>query len=106
MCERVNMNSTDLDDTSEDNFRCLYCKEDYFLNNESKCVLTAECGDNYYGEVKTRTCNLCDNSCKGCTGPDNYFCHQCKEEYSFTSSGSCKLLKCNNDEYFDLNQNC
>ena len=106
VCDRINMNTEDLENVTEENFKCLHCKKYYFLNSENKCVISSKCGFNHYGETKTRTCNICSTPCLGCTGPDHFSCEQCNDNYYITPKGSCETSKCDTDQYMDKDLAC
>ena len=41
-------------DPSPDNFHCLFCLPNYFLNSESICVSGGECGAGTYPDIKAK----------------------------------------------------
>ena len=100
------MNAEDQESLSEENFKCLYCDQYYFLNSENKCVISSKCGFNYYGETKIRTCISCSTACLGCTGPDQFSCEQCNDNYFITPKGSCETCICDTNEYMNEELTC
>ena len=104
-CERINFSSPY--DLSSSNFKCLSCESNYFLNITNNCITETECGIDYYPERANMTCSLCNIACIGCTGPDNFGCILCIQKYFSTPHGTCELILCNKDQYFDHNTlNC
>ena len=103
VCERINF--TNPYNISPDNFMCRECEGNYFLNTAKLCVQSGECGIKYYPEFTTRTCNLCNQACLGCTCSTNQCCLECQSNSYLTEIGSCELIICPIDEYLDENKN-
>ena len=104
VCERINF--TNPYNISPDNFMCRECEGNYFLNTAKLCVQSGECGIKYYPEFTTRTCNLCNQACLGCTCSTNQCCLECQSNSYLTEIGSCELIICPIDEYLDENKKC
>ena len=75
--------------------------ENYFMNSEKVCVGGSECGENNYPALESRSCEPCNEVCKGCTGPMNTDCRQCADRYSLSNIAACEKIICKNDEYFE-----
>ena len=73
----------------------------YFLNNTNKCVEEIDCGENYYPERANMKCTLCDIACLGCSSGGNLGCILCHQKYTLTPIGTCELILCPLDEYYD-----
>ena len=68
---------------------------------------STECGGiEYFPNGESRTCDLCNIACKGCSGPTEFDCLICNENYVPTSKGNCIPFTCNADEYQDQNKKC
>ena len=75
--------------------------ENYFLNYRKVCVPGGECGENTYPEIESRTCELCNEACIGCFGPENTDCRACADKYLLNSKLVCEEIVCQGDEYLE-----
>ena len=98
-CERINF-LVPLD-ISPEYFICSMCMLNYFLNSKEICVEGSKCGENNYPELETRTCDPCNEACKGCFGSENTDCRTCADKYSLSNILSCEKIVCQSDEYLE-----
>ena len=70
---------------------------------DSHCM--EECDLLHYLNIETRTCDLCNLSCKGCIGPTNLDCLQCDALYVFNNKGVCEQIACQDGQYLDIHRN-
>ena len=97
-CTRTNF--TNMADETPENFICLECENNYFLNQKQICVAGNDCGETNYPELLTKTCKLCNEVCQGCNGPLESDCISCHKDYVFYQ-GICQTFSCQSDEYLD-----
>lgn len=55
---------------------CQQCKNNFFLNNTIECLSICPVGK--FASLITKTCDLCDISCKQCSGNKQNECLECK----------------------------
>ena len=90
-----------LDETksNETHHNCKRCKENYypspFLN--TSCFTNDEKKENWYFNTTLLAFDLCDDSCKSCSGPNNNQCLTCKTNL-FLYNNKC-LEKCPNGTF-------
>ena len=85
------------------NFICIKCKEDYFVNEKGKCEI---CDKGYFKGLKTNKCFKCSDTSQG--GIDNCFfcssdgvkvtCEQCFQGYVLRTNDNTCLQIFNNKE--------
>ena len=77
---------------------CLSCYTGtYLLTFNNTCI---SCNVNgYYQDTSTQTCEVCEASCKTCSGPDSSNCLSCHSgKYLLAQNSSC--VDCNTNGYF------
>ena len=101
-CKRIELTPPNPpNDPSPENFNCLFCMVNYFLNSEAICVPGGDCGEGNYPEQESRTCEPCNEACHGCVGPLNSDCILCDEKYTMSSKLVCEEIVCQSDEYLE-----
>ena len=88
-------------DPSPDNFNCLFCMPNYFLNSESICVSGGECGAGTYPDILSTFCEPCNTACDGCVGPPISDCLLCAHKYLLNGKSLCEERVCQSDEYIE-----
>ena len=78
---------------------CSLCMFNYFLDSKGVCVTGSNCGENYYPDLESRTCEPCNEACDGCLGPQASDCIICAEKYLLSSKQICEEVICQSDEY-------
>lgn len=72
---------------------CSECADDYFLK-DGHCTKT--CGNGFYANTSSRTCEKCSDGCMSCT--DANTCNACSDDF-LNENGKC-VSKCS-DKYFE-----
>jgi hypothetical protein len=91
--------------------RCTECFEDRFFRNDSlhlpddgPCIL--KCMIGFYYASSADSCQVCDVSCRNCTGPNPVDCTSCADGYYVQVDGTCKDTCPPGTYKYDFNQTC